>query len=118
MEKRRFERIIALDAHIKGTRRFWNLLVTNCCIDCCGLDALELSVERILWAGQKVGVQQLVGQLEDAIHYMENSNLTMVQSRDILCSGGTKEKFILLFRRVQHVLLGVYVGNQNVALVN
>ena len=118
MEKRRFERRIALDAHIKGTRRFWNLLVTSCCIDCCGVDALGLSVERILWAGEKVGVQQLVEQLEGAIHFMEHSHLKLVQSKDILCSGGTKEQFIALFKSIQYVLLGVYTGGEHPEITN
>ncbi|MEL6977037.1 MAG: DUF6331 family protein, partial [Bacteroidota bacterium] len=58
---------IQLDSHLRGTRRFWVLLEAHCIIDCCGLDALDLSVERILSAGEKVNSKVLVMQLETVI---------------------------------------------------
>ncbi|MEO1487034.1 MAG: DUF6331 family protein [Bacteroidota bacterium] len=107
METRTAQPRIQLDSHLRGTRRFWKLLEEHCVIDCCGLDSLDLSVERVLWAGEKVNSKVLVMQLEAAIAFMESHPAHSFQSRDVLCRGGSKEKFVSLFQRVQHILLGI-----------
>ncbi|MEM6893241.1 MAG: DUF6331 family protein [Bacteroidota bacterium] len=107
METRTTQHRIQLDSHLGGTRRFWKLLEEHCVIDCCGLDALDLSVERILSAGEKVNSKALVMQLETVIAFIESHPTCLFQSRDVLCCGGPKEKFMSLFQRVQHILLGI-----------
>ncbi|MEO0504584.1 MAG: DUF6331 family protein [Bacteroidota bacterium] len=107
METRTTQPRIQLDSHLRGTRRFWKLLEEHCCIDCCGLDSLDLSVERVLSAGEKVNSKALVMQLETAIAFMESHPNRLFQSGDVLCCGGSKEKFISLFQRVQLILLGI-----------
>lgn len=107
MEKRTNQPRIQLDSYLRGTSRFWKLLEEHCVIDCCGLDALDLSVESILMAGEKVNAKALVMQLETVMALMESYPTHLFQSRDVLCCGGSKEEFVALFQRVQRILLGI-----------
>ncbi len=99
---------IQIDNYLKGTERFWYRLQKHCCLECCGFDALDLSVSHVLWASQNTNIKMLINKLNNIILVLENYPFTTAESREILCFARDKAEFIDVFRKIQHILLGVY----------
>ena len=98
---------IYIDSFLKGTEKFWNALVINCVIDCCGIDALDLSEERILEASTKVNASFLLEKFENLISYLEEHPLQKIQSNDIINHGSDKREFIQLLEKIRKSVLGI-----------
>jgi hypothetical protein len=98
---------IEIDAFLKGTSPFWYSLVEHCCMDCCGMDAFDLSEKKIIAASNYINTNFLVEKLQLLVHYLKQHKENYYISFEILNHSGSKNEIIDLLQHIINVICGV-----------
>ncbi|GAA3510165.1 hypothetical protein GCM10022393_24140 [Aquimarina addita] len=100
--------IIRIDQFLENNKGFWKGLESFCVIECCGVDALDLSKEHIKKTVSFYNIQHIITDIDQSIEWIHTSSGKLISS-SILNHCVSQKKFIELLKNIKLVLLRVSV---------